>query len=119
MVFDLVRHTGFTRERQEEKPEHVKGSEACRDEADEPKQFAAVRTREGFPKDFILAEESRKKRRAADGQRCDEHGLRGGGNSVPKPSHLAHILLAAQSVNHAPRSQEEQGLEEGVRHQME
>src|SRR5271157_735386 len=119
MLFHLNGLAGLTGERQEEKPEHVKGSEARGNEADKPKQFAAVRTREGFPKDFILTEESRKERRATDGQRSDEHGFRGSGNSVPKPSHLAHILRAAQSVNHAPRSQEEQSLEEGMRHQME
>ena len=115
-MVDLRRHAGLTRESHKEKPEHVKGREACRDEADEPKQCAAVRTGKGFPKDFVLAEESREKRRTADGQRSHKHGFRGGGDSVPKASHLAHILLAAQSVNHAPRSQEEQSLEEGVRH---
>ena len=38
---------------------------------------------------------------------------------MPQATHLAHVLLAAQGVNHTPRAEEEQSFEEGVGHQME
>ena len=35
---------------------------------------------------------------------------------LPQAAHLAHVLLAAERVNHATGSEEEQRLEERVRH---
>ena len=34
-------------------------------------------------------------------------------------THLAHVLLAGEGVDHAARGKEEQALEEGVRREME
>ena len=38
---------------------------------------------------------------------------------LPQAAHLAHVLLAAERVNHRARAEEEQRLEERVRHQVE
>ncbi len=43
----------------------------------------------------------------------------GGLQLVPQAAHLAHVQLAAHGVHHAAGGEEEQGLEERMRHQME
>ena len=43
----------------------------------------------------------------------------GDGNLLAQAAHLAHVLLAAHGVDHAARREEEQALEERVRHQVE
>ena len=41
------------------------------------------------------------------------------GNQLAQAAHAAHVLLAAHGVNHRARAQEEQRLEERMRHQVE
>ncbi len=54
-----------------------------------------------------------------DRERADEHRPVGDRNLLAQAAHLHHVLLAAHGVDHAAGGEEEQALEEGVRHQVE
>ena len=49
----------------------------------------------------------------------DAHGPERPRNVRAQAAHLAHVLLAADRVNHRAGRQEQQALEERVRHQVE
>src|SRR5438552_18513629 len=69
--------------------------------------------------DGVLAEESRKRRNACDGQGGDKHGAESVSDGLPQAAHAEHVLFAAHGVNDGASGEEEQCLEEGVSHQVE
>ncbi len=73
----------------------------------------------GLPEDLVLGEEARQAGDAGDGQRADEHGPVRDRDLVLRAAHAAHVLLAAHGVDHGAGAEEEQGLEEGVREEVE
>src|SRR5437660_731449 len=68
---------------------------------------------------IILAPEAGEGENATDRQSRDQEGPEGDGHALTQPAHLAHILFAAQRVDHSSSAQKEQGFEVSVRCQME
>ena len=62
---------------------------------------------------------SGKRRYAGDGKRGDRHGPEGVGHVLAQPTHVPHVLLAAQAVDDGACGQKQQRLEESVGHQVE
>ncbi len=75
--------------------------------------------RKGLPDDFVLRHEARERRNAGDRERRDQESHEGDRHLVPQPAHLAHVLLAAHRMDDRARAEEEAGLEERMRHQVE
>src|ERR1700687_4419976 len=109
----------ITKERQEPQPEHVERSDKRGDDTDQPKHPTSVFTRISFPQDLVLREKSGKGWEASDRKCRDGHGQESPGHVLPQPAHLAHVLLAADAVNYRTCCEEQQALEECVRHQVE
>src|ERR1035437_7690257 len=100
-----------------DEPEHVEGREPRREDREGPEDLVA-----GAPllrEDRVLREEAREAREARDRERCDEHRDERVWDQLAKPRHLRHVLLASQRVDHGARSEEEAGLEPGVREDVE
>ncbi len=74
---------------------------------------------EGGGEDGVLGPEAGEEGKPTQGQGPDQAVPAGQGQVLPEAAHLAHVLLPAQGVNHAPRGQEEEGLEEGVGEDVE
>ena len=80
---------------------------------------AAARLREGEPEDLVLREEAGERRDAGDRRGGDREGPEGDRDPLRQPAHLADVLLAAQRVDHAAGAEEQAGLEERVRDDVE
>src|SRR5678809_578712 len=74
---------------------------------------------EGLPKNQILGEETGSKWHTGDRQCRNYIGPVGLGHVRLEPAHLAHVLLAAESVNNAARTEEQAGFEERMGKDME
>ena len=74
---------------------------------------------ERLAQDLVLAEEAGERRDAGDGDRADEHRPVGDRDLAPQRAHLVHVLLLVDGVDDRSGAEEEQALEEAVRHQME
>ena len=57
---------------------------------------------------------SGQRRKSGNGQRGNQHGRKRNRNFARQPAHVAHVLLAAHSVNHGACAQEQQRLKESV-----
>ena len=68
--------------------------------------------------DGVLAVEPGEEGEARDGEGRAHHGQVGPLDFFPQAAHVAHVLLARERVDHAARSEEQEGLEEGVGHQV-
>src|SRR5258708_7080772 len=90
---------------------HAGGQDA---EPEDP-GMVMIRTRENL----VLAEESGSSGYARDRDTGKEERPGRYRNLLAQASHVAQILFAAQSVDHASGSEEEQRFEKGVRHQVE
>src|SRR6185312_8730655 len=99
--------------------EHVERSQSGSDNADRPQDLAAVGTGKDLPENLILTKEPGEGKNPGDSKRGGQHHGMGPGNLLPETPHAAHVLLAAESMNHRPGAEEEQCLEESVRHEME
>ena len=69
--------------------------------------------------DLVLAEEPAERRDAGDRQRADQHRHEGDRQVFLQRRPSAHVLLAAHRVDDRAAAEEEQRLEERVRHQVE
>src|SRR5579859_1793376 len=84
----------------EPEPEHVERCQQCSENADGPVGAAAVRAGERLPEDFVLAEEAAEEGYAGDGHGSRGHGPESPGNFLAQAAHVAHVLLAAERMNH-------------------
>ena len=105
-------------EREEDQPEHVERSESRAKQAEQPKQQSSVRGGTRGVQNFVLAEKTRESRDSGDCERGDKHRPERNGNFCAQAAHVGHFLVAAHGVNHAAGREEEQALEESVRHQV-
>src|SRR5215813_13304486 len=102
---------------QEPKTEHVEGCHSRGDDADQPEDPTSVRlVRERLPKDLVLREEASQRRNAGNSDGRDCHHPEGPRDVPAQTAHVAHVLFAAQGMNHRTRCEKEQRLEEGVSH---
>src|SRR6185312_6699389 len=99
--------------------EHVERSQSSSDNADHPQNLAPVRTGKNLTENFIFTEESGEGENPGDSKRGSQHHGMRPWNLLPEAPHTAHVLLAAESMNHRPGAEEEQRFEESVRHEME
>ena len=119
-MLDLGRHPRAAEEREPQQAEHVERRQqrGGGHRRVEQRRAAAV-AREGEPEDLVLGEEAGERRNAGDGRGGDGERRERDGNPPREPAHLADVLLAAQRVDHAARAEEQAGLEERVRVQVE
>ena len=106
----------LSEERQEPQSEHVERGHAGGDHADEPQDM--ITAAPGRPQDSVFRKEAGEWRYAGDRKRRDRHAPESVWQILAKPAHVAHVLFAAETVNHRARPQEQQRLEEGVRHEV-
>ncbi len=120
MMFHLVAHARLAVEGQEHQPEHVERGHQRGGVTDQPQQaIGAAFGRPGLPQNFVFREKSGEGRDAGDGEGRDEHRPVGDWDAPVQVAHVAHVLLAAHGVNHRARAEEQQGLEESVREDVE
>ncbi len=100
----------------EECAEDVEGGHSGGEEAD-PEHPGRVFIRRF--ENQILAEIAGGERDAGDGDAGAQEHDAGDGNFLGQAAHLAQVLFAGKSVDHAAGSEEEKGLEEGVGHHVE
>src|SRR5438270_12226733 len=108
LVFVVYWPAAFAEEGHEPQPEHIKGGQTGGDPADQPEDPASVRLiGECLPENFVFGEEAAEGREAGDGERGDRHRPKGPGNQLAQASHVAHILLSSETVNHRASSEKE------------
>ena len=119
VVLGVMIHSRFAEKRHEDQSEHIKSRHPRHRRAKQPQQDMSLVAGKGFPQNFVFREETRQKRRTCDGESSHEHRPERHGNLVLQRAHLPHVLLMMQGVNHAAGAQEQQRLEEGMRHEVE
>src|SRR5450755_4485094 len=77
------------KKRHEPQPEHIKGSEKCGEQSNKPVDPTRLISP---PQDFVLAEETSKRRNPGDGEGRDGHGPERPWNLRAQPAHLTHVL---------------------------
>ena len=119
VVLNLVRNVRLSPKRHEDQAEHVERRQARGNPSDRPEQRVPVRSGKGLPQNFVLAEET-----------CQAAEFRRSPAPQPPSSNRwsescvlsAPILRMSCSPLMAwitlPEAKEQEGLEEGVRHQM-
>src|SRR6476660_1032369 len=95
--------------------EHVKGGEEGSNDSNQPVCPTCLISP---PNNFVFAEKACQWRNSSDGAGGDQHRCPGPGNFSPEPAHLAHVLFAADGMNHRPGCEEEQAFKEGMGHQV-
>ena len=106
----------FAKERQEEGAKNVERGHASGEQAD-PEHPRRVLIRRF--QNQILAEVAGSERHAGNRDAGAKEHDTGDGNLFRQATHLAEVLFAGKSVDHAAGSQEQQSLEERVRHDVE
>src|SRR6267143_4500423 len=115
VVFDFVAHPRLPIESQEEESGHVERGHERGAKADQPKiREATLGGTPRLPENLVLRKEARQGWDARNRERCDEHRFEGSRNAPAQIAHVAHVLLAAQGMDHRTRTEEEQRLEERV-----
>src|SRR5580692_683544 len=109
----------FTQKRQVPKAEHVERRKQRSEKTNEPEGFASRTVLKRGVENGVFRKESCKGEKAGYGQDGCGHGPECDGHLLAQTAHLAQILLAAKAVDDGASSQEEQCLEEGMRHEVE
>ncbi len=109
----------LTEEGEVPQAEHVEGGEQSGYETDKPEDRPRRRGEKGLVENRVFAEEAGEGRDAGDGEDPGAHGPEGDGHGFAQAAHGAHVLLAAHGMDDGSGGQEEQALEEGMRHQVE
>ncbi len=73
----------------------------------------------GHLEDHVLGIVAGEDREAGQRQAADPHHHIGGLDVLPQAAHVAHVLLAADGMDHRAGAEEQQGLEEGMGEQVE
>ena len=103
----------------EDHPEGVgAGQERARETAGE-EHVAVPAARRARPRGSSPSRRSRRGRHADEREPADPEADPRERHQAPQPAHLADVLLAGERVDDDARREEEQRLEEGVRHQVE
>src|SRR6202521_4919398 len=97
-------------------PEHIKGCDESGNHSDQPIHPACVK---GFPENLVLGPEASERRDARNRKRSNPHRRKRPRHINPQPTHLSHVLLAADAVDYRTRREKQQPLKERVRHKME
>src|SRR5271155_4299185 len=91
----------LAKECQVPQPEHIERREAGRKQPNKPDNLAdRIWRHERLIENLVLTEEPRERWNPADSKDCHRHRPEGDRNLPPQPTHHAHVLLAAQRVNH-------------------
>jgi hypothetical protein len=106
-------------EREVVEPEHVEGRHGRHHEPHQPDELPVATGLEGGPQDLVLGEEAGQGRHAGDGDAAHQHRPVRPGQLRLEAAHHAHVLLAAHGVDDGAGAEKEQGLEEGVSHEVE
>src|SRR5438874_13549024 len=95
-----------------ESTRHVEGREDRGDDPDRIKQKVAVD--ESRAENLVLRPEARERRERREGAACDQHRPEGHRRLPRQPTHLAHVLLTAEPVDHRAGPEGKERLEEGT-----
>src|SRR5512133_3721519 len=109
----------LTEERHEPQAEHVERRQESGHDADQPESPMSVRTAECLPQNFVLGEEAGQWWESSDRKGRDRHYPERYRDLLSQAAHVAHVLLTAQSMDDRAGAEEEQCLEERMRHQVE
>src|ERR687897_844124 len=100
--------------------DHVEACQEGRDEADDRDQVADRRVADpGTDDGLVFGPEAGEGDDAGVGRGGDEEGPEGDRHVVAQAAHPPHVLLLVQTVDDRAGAEEEESLEEGVRHQVE
>jgi hypothetical protein len=116
---DVGAVAGLAEEGQHQEAHHVEGGQAGGDEAEQPDPGKAVREQEGLVEDLVLGDERRERRHAGDRDRADQHRRPGDRHLLAQAAHHPMSCWWWHGVDHRAGAEEEQGLEEGVREEVE
>ena len=109
----------LTHEHQHELAGHVERGQQSGDQSDHPQDAEPASLSEGDSEDLVLGPEPGERRNPGDGDGGDRHGRRRHRHRLAEAAHLRHVLLVAHAVDHRAGTEKEQGLEEGMGHEME
>src|SRR3954467_14787137 len=119
MLFTCMRSLRITailaKKCHEPEPEHIEGRQESGNQSHKPVNPTRLVS---SPQNFVLAEKARKWRNSSDRDSRKGHRPKRPWDLFAQPTHLAHILLAADSMDYRTRGQEQQAFKKGVRHQM-
>jgi hypothetical protein len=117
VLFDERRR--LAEEDDEEEAECIDAGQQRPGEAGDEEELPIAAARECRGEDRVLGEEAGERRNPDEGERTDQEGDVRLRQRAAEPAHLADVLLAGEVVDDDAGGQEEQRLEEGVRHQVE
>ena len=112
----IFRATERTIERKKIQTEHIEGSHHCCCQCQVIHYRIAGKS---IGKDRIFREEARETRNTGNSETTYEEGDLRDAHALAEAAHLADVLLAAHSMDNTARTQEQQRLEECMRHNME
>src|SRR5438309_7150492 len=119
MFFTCMRSLRITailaKKRHEPEPEHIEGRQESGNQSHQPVNPTGLVCP---PQNFVLAEKGCKWRNSRDRDGRKGHRPKRPWDLFAQPTHFAHILLAADSMDHRTRGQEQQAFKKRMRHQM-
>src|SRR5215468_146118 len=93
--------SAFAEEGHKPEAKHIEGCHSGGDQSDQPENPASVSlVGECLPEDLVLGEESAERWESCDGERGNRHHPERPRNQLSQSAHVAHILFAAERVNH-------------------